>query len=116
MGTGVEGFPTDGALAIDTPLHHASDVEFDGMGRLYVVGDHVPVVFRVGTDSQVFTVAGTHQYGYDGDGGPALAAKLSTPFGVLPDAAGGFYISDLDANVVRYVDPQGVIPTRRRHR
>jgi sugar lactone lactonase YvrE len=30
---------------------------------------------------------------------------------VLPDALGGFYISDLDANVVRYVDPQGIINT-----
>lgn len=111
MGTDIEDFPSDGALAIDTPLHHASDVEFDASGRLYVAGDHVPVVFRVGTDSRVFTVAGTHEYGYTGDHGPALQAELSTPFGVLPDAAGGFYVSDVDADVVRYVDPQGIITT-----
>jgi hypothetical protein len=111
MGTDIEAFPVDGALAVDTPLHHASDVEFDADERLYVAGDHVPVVFRVGTDNRVFTVAGTHDYGYTGDGGPALDAELSTPFGVLPDAAGGFYVSDVDANVVRYVDPQGTITT-----
>jgi glucose/arabinose dehydrogenase len=111
MGTDIEDFPVDGELAVDTPLHHASDVEFDDAGRLYVAGDHVPVVFRVGTDDRVFTVAGTRDFGYDGDNGPALAAKLSTPFGVLPDALGGFFISDVDAHVVRYVDPEGIITT-----
>jgi sugar lactone lactonase YvrE len=111
MGTGFEDFPSDGALAVDTPLHHASDIEFDEQGRLYVAGDHVPVVFRVDVDQRVFTVAGGADYGYSGDGGPALQAELSTPFGVLPDAAGGFYVSDTDAHVVRYVDAEGVIHT-----
>jgi hypothetical protein len=59
MGVGFEDFPTDGALAVDTPLHHASDVAFDADWDLYVAGDHVPIVFRVGTDDRVFTVAGT---------------------------------------------------------
>jgi serine/threonine-protein kinase len=111
MGIGFEDFPTDGAFAKDTPLHHASDIEFDAEWNLYIAGDHVPVVFRVGTDNRVFTVAGTQDYGYDGDGGPALQAKLATPFGVLPDANGGFYISDVDAHVVRYVDAAGIIDT-----
>jgi sugar lactone lactonase YvrE len=111
MGTGFEDFPEDGALAIETPLHHASDIEFDAQGRLFVAGDHVPVVFRVDVDQRVFTVAGGFDYGYGGDGGPALEAELSTPFGVLPDARGGFYVSDVDAHVLRYVDPEGVIHT-----
>jgi hypothetical protein len=106
-----ETFPVDGALARDTSLHHASDIEFDGEGRLYLAGDHVPVVFRVGLDDRVFTVAGTEEFGYDGDGGPALQAIMTTPFGVLPDTVGGFYISDVDADVVRYVDAGGIIDT-----
>jgi hypothetical protein len=36
MGNGFEALPTEGALAIDTPLHHASDIKFDAAGRLYV--------------------------------------------------------------------------------
>jgi hypothetical protein len=113
MGTGAEDaeIPTDGRLAIDTSLHHADDIEYDADWRLYLAGDHLPVVLRVDTDTRVYTVAGTQNYGYSGDGGPALQAELSIPNGVLPDALGGFYISDLDANVVRYVDPQGVIHT-----
>ena len=107
----IEDFPADGVLAKDTPLHHASDFEFDATGRMYVAGDHVPVVFRVDTDDRVHTVAGTETFGYSGDGGPALQAELNVPFGVVPDAAGGFYISDLQEHVVRYVDVDGIITT-----
>jgi hypothetical protein len=106
-----ETFPVDGALAKDTPLHHPSDIELDDEGKLYLAGDHVPVVFRVGLDDRVFTIAGTEEFGNGGDGGPALEATLTTPFGVLPDASGGFYISDVDADVVRYVDANGMIDT-----
>ncbi len=111
MGKDYEDFPTDGALAIDTPLHHASDIAFDNAGNLYVAGNHVPVVFRVGTDNRVHTVAGTTDVGYDGDGGPALQATLNTPFAVLPTNDGGFYVSDAEAHVLRYVDSAGIIRT-----
>ena len=32
MGQDFEGFPSDGALAVETPLHHASDIEMDVSG------------------------------------------------------------------------------------
>jgi hypothetical protein len=111
MGLDFEAPPTEGALAVETPLHHASDIEFDASGNLYVAGDHAPIVFRVGLDQRVTIVAGSGDSGYAGDGGPALAARLTTPFGVLPDRRGGFYVSDLDAHVVRYVDAGGIIRT-----
>lgn len=111
MGTDFEDFPVEGALAEDSPLHHASSMEYDGPGNLFIAGDHVPVVFMVDTTDHVHIVAGTADYGYSGDGGPAREAELSTPFGVLPDAAGGLYISDVDANVIRYVDPAKTIHT-----
>ncbi|MBI3785976.1 MAG: cytochrome P460 family protein [Deltaproteobacteria bacterium] len=111
MGEDYEGTPVDGALANQTPLHHASDIAFDPDGQLYVAGDHVPVVFRVGLDDRVFLAAGTTATGYSGDGGPALRANLNTPFGVLPDTKGGFYIADITANVIRYVNATGIINT-----
>jgi hypothetical protein len=36
---------------------------------------------------------------------------LTTPFGVAPSRRGGFYIADLDAHVIRYVNAEGVIDT-----
>lgn len=111
MGMDFEAAPIDGALASETPLHHASDIEMDDLGQLYVAGDHVPVVFLVDRENRVRIVAGNGEFGNDGDGGPALAARMNAPFGVLPDDLGGFYISDSEAHVVRYVNPDGIITT-----
>jgi len=109
MGLSYEGTPVEGALAVDTPLHHASDIAFDLEGNLYVAGDHVPLVLRVGLDDRVSIVAGSATVGNAGDEGPAVQASLNIPFGVLPDAIGGFYVADVGANVIRYVDANGVI-------
>lgn len=107
----IETFPITGTPAKDTSLHHASDIEFDGDGQLYLAGDHVPVVFRVESDERVRIVAGKEEFGNGGDGGPALEATMTKPYGVLPDGEGGVYISDVDSDVVRYVDAQGMIDT-----
>ena len=104
-----------GALAVDTPLHHPADIELDSVGNLYIASNHVSNVIRIAPDSRVFVVAGTEEYGYDGDGGPALEAALSAPFGVLPTGDGGFYVSDTEAHVVRHVDAAGTITHSGRH-
>ncbi len=111
MGMDFEAAPIEGAPASETPLHHASDIEYDAEGRLYVAGDHVSVVFRVNLDDRVQTVAGNSEFGYTGDDGPALEASMTAPFGVLPDADGGFYVSDNGVHVIRYVDAAGIITT-----
>lgn len=109
IGTGVEDNPENGALATDTPLHHASEFSFDPQGRLMVAGDHVPFVFRVGLDQRVEIIAGNGLFETSGDGGPALEAGFVSPFGVLPDAKGGFWVSDVDGHTVRYVDADGIV-------
>lgn len=45
------------------------------------------------------------------EGGPALAADLSTPHNALGDAEGNTFIADKDAHAIRKVDPDGVIST-----
>ncbi len=111
MGRGEEDYPEEGALASETALHHASDIAMDSEGRLYVAGGHAPVVFLVDADDRVRIVAGNGDFGSDGDGGLALNARFMTPYGVVPDNAGGFYVSDSDAHVVRYIDAEGTIAT-----
>jgi hypothetical protein len=70
----------------------------------------------------IVTVAGTGANGYSGDGGPAIAAELSRPFGIALDAFDNLYIADANNNVVRCVlgvaegcadvsDPVGTIVT-----
>jgi PKD repeat protein len=60
----------------------------------------------------IHTVAGggTPTDGW-GDGGPAVAASLHWPLGVTRDANGDLYIADTFHQVVRKVDPAGVITT-----
>jgi sugar lactone lactonase YvrE len=36
---------------------------------------------------------------------------MSVPFGALPDDRGGFYVTDYEAHVIRYVDVNGAIST-----
>jgi sugar lactone lactonase YvrE len=57
------------------------------------------------------TFAGTGKAGYSGDGGPAVDARLNSPYSIASDAGGNLYFSDSGAHVVRAVDRKGVIRT-----
>jgi Ca2+-binding RTX toxin-like protein len=58
----------------------------------------------------ISTVAGTSS-GFSGDGGPATAAQLQSPTGVVPTRDGGFLIADTSNHRVRRVSPTGIITT-----
>jgi sugar lactone lactonase YvrE len=111
MGLDYEDYPQEGALAVETPLHHASDLEFDSQGQLYVAVLHSGIVIRVGTDQRVSIMAGSVEIGDPGDGGPARDATIIAPYGVIPDRKGGFYLTDSGTHVVRYVGADGIINT-----
>ncbi|HXD92981.1 MAG TPA: hypothetical protein VNX01_07180, partial [Bacteroidia bacterium] len=70
------------------------------------------VFFYLNSNAQVITtVVGTGVAGYSGDGGQATAALLYNPTNVVSDAAGNLYIADWSNNVVRKVNPSGIIST-----
>ena len=64
-----------------------------------------------GSAKAIHTFAGTGDYGYTGDGGPAKSARLSAPYGVSVDANGNVYIADTGNSVIRKVDTSGKITT-----
>lgn len=57
----------------------------------------------------IHTFAGTGIRGNSGNGGPAVAADLSNPYGVAVDASGNVYFSDGPNQVIKKVDPSGKI-------
>ena len=57
---------------------------------------------------RIDTLAGLLEFG---DGGPATAAPLHAPSGVVLDGAGNLYIADTSHNRIRKVDSSGVITT-----
>jgi sugar lactone lactonase YvrE len=52
----------------------------------------------------ITTAVGTGRPGDDGDGGPAIAARLNMPFDVALDARGDLYLSDTFNQRIRKVD------------
>jgi sugar lactone lactonase YvrE len=54
-------------------------------------------------DDHVVTVAGS-EWGFSGDGGPATAARLADPSGVVVDASGRIIIADTYNHRIRSVD------------
>ncbi len=57
------------------------------------------------------TIAGNGTSGFSGDGGPATAAELHSPYNVATDGAGNVYIADYSNQCIRKVDPYGNITT-----
>ena len=51
----------------------------------------------------IYTVAGTGNLGFSGDGGPATVADLTNPGQTVQDSAGNLYIADTGNHVVRKV-------------
>ncbi len=49
--------------------------------------------------------------GYSGDGGPAISAQLNQPYSIIFDGHGSMFIADELNNVVRKINPAGIIST-----
>jgi hypothetical protein len=59
----------------------------------------------------ISTVAGDGTQGFSGDGGLATSARFGLPWGVAVDGSGNLFISDIGAQRVRKVTPDGIIRT-----
>jgi len=59
----------------------------------------------------VTTIAGNGVAGYSGDGGYATNAQINMPTNVKIDRVGNIYFADNYNNVIRRIDPSGVITT-----
>jgi len=110
-GTGAAGYDGDNGLATQAKIDIPEGLAFDRSGNLYIADSAEDVVRKVDTSGKISTFAGTGQGGFTGDNGQAKQAKLSSPRGVVADAAGNIYIADAGNDRIRRVDPGGVITT-----
>jgi sugar lactone lactonase YvrE len=112
-GTGVQGFGGDGGPATAATLNFPQQVVADAAGNLFIAESGNNRVRRVDAATGVITtVAGTGDWGYGGDGGPAAAATLAWPTGVAVDATGNLLIAEYGNSRVRRVDAAtGIITT-----
>ncbi len=110
-GTGISGFSGDGGLAKNAMLSYPVGLVFDSAGNLIVADANNNRIRKIYTTGAITTIAGTGVLGFSGDGGPALAAELDFPFGLMFDAVGNLYFTDLLNNRVRKIDTNGIITT-----
>ncbi len=93
-GTGVAGFAGDGAAAVSAQLHRPSAVCTDTSDNIFIADAQNYRVRKIDASGIITTIAGTGTAGYSGDGGPATAARISSPGGLYADKMGNLFISD----------------------
>ena len=110
-GTGTFGYSGDCALAPDAQLAFPQDVALGADGSLYIADTGNHRIRQVTCEGTIRTVVGTGVWGYSGDGGAAVRARLARPRGVSVDREGCLYIGDTENHCVRKVMPDGTIAT-----
>ena len=110
-GTGESETTPDGELAVESPIRSPRGVAVDENGRVYFAEGRSHRVRTILADGTLWTVAGTGESGFSGDGGPATDAMIYFPAGI-DIAAGVLYIADAGNHRVRAVDlTSGIITT-----
>jgi len=75
-------------------LNGPFDIAFDVGGNRFFSDTFNQRVRRVDAASGIITtVAGNGEQGYGGDGGPAIAASLNEPYGIVLDRTGNLFIA-----------------------
>ena len=111
----------DGGPAAVATLNMPSDVALDPKtGDLYIADMHHNRIRKVDARTRIITTVAGGAWGYSGDDGPAVEARLAGPAGVavVPEPGGKvtLFIADYYNGHVRAVGPDGIIrePERRR--
>ena len=110
-GNGAPGDAGDGGPARLAQLNRPSACALDSAGNLFIADTLNHSIRKVDPSGTISTVAGTGATGFSGDEGPATAAGINAPRGVVVDDDGDIFIADTGNNRIRQVTPDGVIHT-----
>lgn len=102
---GLGGFSGDGGPATSARLNSPQGIALDQAGDLFIADTFNNAVREVTPGGTITTLVDTAaKKGSSGNGGPAAAAELNTPFAVAVDGStGDLYIADTSNNKVRVV-------------
>ena len=108
-GTGEQFDARNGGPASMAQFGYPRDIAYDTNGNVYVLDSNQ--VRKIDPNGIISAVAGTGEYGYSGDGGPAIAAELQNPSVLELDADGNLYIAGWFNHRIRKIDVTGTITT-----
>jgi sugar lactone lactonase YvrE len=111
VGNGVQGFSGDGGATTSAELDTPMGLAVGSDGRIFVADSHNQRIRVIATNGAISTFAGNGVAGYAGDGGPAPAAKLALPRGLMVTSSGAVIFADSNNQRLRMVDVSGVITT-----
>ncbi|EFC39316.1 predicted protein [Naegleria gruberi] len=112
-GTGTKGYNGDGIEATSAQLNTPHDVALNlATGEIYIADTENNRIRKILTNGTITTIAGTGDYGYNGDGIMAVDAWLNEPSGVEIDSTSGeVFFSDTENFRIRRVSNSGIITT-----
>jgi sugar lactone lactonase YvrE len=110
-GNGMQGFAGDGGAALRAELNLPTGLAVGSDGRIFVADSHNQRIRVIATNGLITTFAGNGVAGYAGDGGPAIAAELFLPRGLMVSSSGAVIFADSNNQRLRMVDASGMITT-----
>lgn len=107
-GNGAIGYSGDGGPATAAPVAAPYDVAIDAAGNLYISQNGQVTVFgrwirKVDPSGTISTYAGNGSLGLTGNDGPATAAAVFRPNGIVCDIAGNVYFAQPIYSVIRKI-------------
>jgi sugar lactone lactonase YvrE len=97
--------------ALQSNLGSPEGLRRDNAGRIFFADPWNHVVLRLEVDGTLTRIAGMGNSGFNGDGIPAVQAKLHSPYDVALDSRGNVYIADFGNHRIRKVGKDGLIHT-----
>ncbi len=107
----VSALRVDGTPAVSAGLYSPLGVAVNDAGTVFVTTQLANQVRQVPTSGVLGTTAGNGTIGYSGNGGAAINAQITHPYGIALDQAGDLYVSDPIFSVIRMITPGGIIST-----
>lgn len=108
-GNGTDGISADGILATSSSLSYPRGIVANAGGDLFIAEYRSNKVRKV-RNGILTTTAGTGGFLPDGDGGPATAASIGSPYALAMDTIGNLYIMG-GICTIRKIDKNGIITT-----
>ena len=111
-GNGAKERSGDGRSALEASILGARAVCMDAEGNAFIAEREGNGIRVVDTRGMMHTLAGTGEFGYEGDGGPALESTWGGPKAIRCDHDGNLLVVDTENHAIRRIDTgTGIVET-----